>query len=352
MKRALVVLALGVPTSLAAQSTPTTVSTYLAADAGISGAPFLVGATLTRESGWMAMRVGAAVDAGSTLLASPDPGSGRTGVLAADLDAMLYFGSPAAPPSSVLPYAFVGAGGRLLSGASTASGLNYGYGIGGRTALGSRLSAEGEIRYRDPVGAGDADAGQSAGLEFRVGMTMRVGNLTSRPRVPAPAPVSRPTAATAPVSAPVAAGMSAARLRLATRTLDTADDFLGVPYTWGGNTPDEGFDCSGFVKFVFARQGITLPRVSRDQARAGTPLPLDIAAFEPGDLIAFAPEPGATIDHIAIYAGNGRIIHSSSSGRGVRFDDLYSERGRWYRTHMVAATRVIDGAALLLAGME
>ena len=348
MKRALLVLALGAPTSLAAQSANTTVSTYLAADGGISGAPFLVGATLTRESGWMAMRVGAAVDAGSTLFGSSDPGSGRTGVLATDVDAILYFGSPSAPPSSVLPYAFVGAGGRLLSGASTASGLNYGYGIGARTALGNRLSAEGEIRYREPVGVSGPDAGQSSGLEFRVGMTVRMGNLTSRPRVPSP--VVRPVAA--PVAGPAATGMAAARLRLAARALDTADDYLGVPYTWGGNTPAEGFDCSGFVRFVFARQGIALPRVSRDQARAGTPVPLDIASFEPGDLIAFAPEPGATIDHIAIYAGNGQIIHSSSSGRGVRFDDLYSERGRWYRTHMVAVTRVIDGAALLLAGAE
>jgi cell wall-associated NlpC family hydrolase len=347
MKRAILLLALGVPTSLAAQSgTTTVVSTYLASDAGVSGGPLLVGLNVTREQGWTGMRVGAAVDAGSTI-GGGGSGSG-VGVLSADVDAMLHLdrlftGAP------VAPYLLAGVGGRLLSGASTGAAVNWGYGAGARTPITGHLALEGEIRYREPIGEMDVDAGQRAGLEYRFGASVRFGRALARPRAVPVTPFPRPVLTTAGAAAsPLGNAMAAARRRVAERALDTADDYLGVRYTWGGNGPEEGFDCSGFVRFVFAKQGIDLPRVSRDQARVGTPLPLDISLLEPGDLMAFAP-PGGVVDHIGIYAGNGRIIHSSSSGRGVRIDDLYSERGRWFRENMVAARRVIDGGALLAA---
>jgi cell wall-associated NlpC family hydrolase len=127
--------------------------------------------------------------------------------------------------------------------------------------------------------------------------------------------------------------------RSAAVVLPTAERYLGVKYTWGGNTPSSGFDCSGYVKYVFEKHGVRLPRTSRAQASAGSRVPLDFTYLRAGDLIMFA-SPGQAISHVAIYAGDRRIIHSSKSGAGVRYDNLMSSRGTWYRDNAVVARRV------------
>jgi len=124
----------------------------------------------------------------------------------------------------------------------------------------------------------------------------------------------------------------------ATRVLRVADSYVGVPYVWGGNTP-KGFDCSGFTKYVFAKYGVSLPRTSREQVHAGSAVAPDFRALRPGDLMMFA-EPGEAISHVAIYVGNGRIIHASSSNGGVGYTDLNSG-GDWFVAYFVAARRVL-----------
>lgn len=124
----------------------------------------------------------------------------------------------------------------------------------------------------------------------------------------------------------------------AARTLQIGASYIGVRYTWGGNTPSEGFDCSGFTKYVFAKQGVSLPRTSREQSRVGAPVAADFSALRPGDLMFFA-EPGQAISHVAIYAGNGRILHSASSVGGVGYTDL-NNGGDWFVAYFVAARRV------------
>jgi cell wall-associated NlpC family hydrolase len=127
------------------------------------------------------------------------------------------------------------------------------------------------------------------------------------------------------------------------RVIPTAERYLGTPYRWGGTSPVTGFDCSGFVQYVFARNAVKLPRTSRQQAKVGAVMPRSFRRLAPGDLVMFA-ERGRPISHVAIYAGQNRIIHATSSGGEVRYDDLGTQRGRWFVDHMVAARRVTPDA--------
>jgi len=186
----------------------------------------------------------------------------------------------------------------------------------------------------------------SAGLGSR-GVDLRVdeARTTRAPtttRAPSRTRTPSPTRAPAPRTRAPAAGRASASSVLA-----TADNYVGTKYVWGGETP-RGFDCSGFVQYVFRSHGIELPRTSRQQAHVGQVVTRSLAALRPGDLMFFATN-GVRIDHIAIYAGANEIIHSSSSGGGVGYDDLTSKRGRWFATHHVATRRVLAGGQNLVA---
>ncbi|MGQ4496695.1 C40 family peptidase [Dermabacteraceae bacterium P13101] len=93
--------------------------------------------------------------------------------------------------------------------------------------------------------------------------------------------------------------------------VETAKQYIGVPYLWGGNTPN-GFDCSGLVRYVYAKHGISMPRVAAQQVYAGKIIPRSEA--RPGDLVAFTKN---GYGHIGIYAGDGMIIDAAYSGRNV-----------------------------------
>ncbi len=122
-----------------------------------------------------------------------------------------------------------------------------------------------------------------------------------------------------------------------TAMLSNAEEFVGVKYRYGGISPKRGFDCSGFVQFVFAKTGIQLPRTAFEMARRGERLESDIAKLLPGDLLFFAaPGSHRKIDHVAIYAGNNRVIHATKH-RGVKFDSIGGTKGHWLEEHFVGA---------------
>jgi cell wall-associated NlpC family hydrolase len=122
--------------------------------------------------------------------------------------------------------------------------------------------------------------------------------------------------------------------------LATAKRYLGTRYRYGGESPTTGFDCSGFVQYVFGRHHVTLPRTSREQASAGASVPLGVASLQPGDLLLFAST-GSRVNHVAIYVGDNKILHSTAGAGGVVYDDLTTARGKWYLQRHVASRRVL-----------
>lgn len=103
--------------------------------------------------------------------------------------------------------------------------------------------------------------------------------------------------------------------------IQAAESALGTPYTWGGNSLQNGVDCSGLVQQAFAKAGISLPRVSYQQANYGQRV--GYAGLQPGDLVAWnnsSRNNGA--DHIAIYLGNGKIIEAPRPGLSVRIRSI------------------------------
>ncbi len=92
--------------------------------------------------------------------------------------------------------------------------------------------------------------------------------------------------------------------------------FVGNRYVWGGNDPHTGADCSGFVKYVYSHvAGVTLNRVSRDQARQGKRI--QSSQMRPGDLIFYTNSKGV-VNHVAMYIGNGQIVHAASRKSGIK----------------------------------
>lgn len=107
---------------------------------------------------------------------------------------------------------------------------------------------------------------------------------------------------------------------LRTSVADTALSYIGSPYVYGGSNPNTGTDCSGFTLYIFEQTaGISLNRTAASQSTQGHPVSPE--AIRPGDLVFYSS--GGSIDHVAIYIGDGQIVHAANGRKGVIQSDMY-----------------------------
>ncbi len=121
-----------------------------------------------------------------------------------------------------------------------------------------------------------------------------------------------------------------------TEVVNYAKQYLKYKYVSGGETPDTGFDCSGFTKYVYKHFGITLSRSSSAQAQNG--VAVEKSELQAGDLLIFNGDSNTSVGHVGIYMGDGNFIHASNPKDGVKITGLSTS---YYKTRYVGARRVI-----------
>ncbi|TDL31042.1 hypothetical protein E2R51_14680 [Jeotgalibacillus sp. S-D1] len=115
------------------------------------------------------------------------------------------------------------------------------------------------------------------------------------------------------------------------KAISVAKSNLGVKYLWGGTTT-KGFDCSGLVKYSFGKAGKTLPRTAGEMYTKGT----RVTSLKAGDLMFYATSGGKKVTHVAIYIGNGQMIHSASN-KGV---SIASINNSYWKQRYIGAKRL------------
>ncbi|MDM4765835.1 C40 family peptidase [Pelomonas sp. SE-A7] len=122
----------------------------------------------------------------------------------------------------------------------------------------------------------------------------------------------------------------------------SAMNFLGVPYKRGGNSEENGFDCSGFTRYIFEMSvGMVLPHRADEQARLSSLLPIRRDELKPGDLVFFNTM-RQTFSHVGIYVGEGKFIHAPRTGSAVRVEDM--REAYWSKRFTGARRAALPGA--------
>ncbi|ERI95681.1 NlpC/P60 family protein [Clostridiales bacterium oral taxon 876 str. F0540] len=121
------------------------------------------------------------------------------------------------------------------------------------------------------------------------------------------------------------------------KVISLSKSLLGTPYVWGGSSlQDGGFDCSGFTQYVFKNVGVSLNRVSYEQANQG--IAVARQNLEPGDLVFYSLAGDGRISHVGIYLGDGKMIHSPKTGDVVKITDITTT---FWESRYITARRII-----------
>jgi cell wall-associated NlpC family hydrolase len=119
---------------------------------------------------------------------------------------------------------------------------------------------------------------------------------------------------------------------------DLAQQLIGSPYVWGGSSP-AGFDCTGFVMWVFGQFNVSLPHNEAGQLQSGEAISAD--KLLPGDVLVFANTYRRGLSHVGLYLGDGRFVHAVDEAHGVMVNDLWDD---YWGPRFVGASRPIPDA--------
>lgn len=131
--------------------------------------------------------------------------------------------------------------------------------------------------------------------------------------------------------------MTLGKTYLRDEIVTTARSFLGLPYSWGGTSPEKGFDCSGLIMAVYELNGMKLPRSAKDQFAAGIPITRN--RLLKGDLVFFATSQGKKVTHVGIYTGDNQFIHAPGKDKQIRIDSLSNG---YFKSHFIGARTYLD----------
>lgn len=140
-----------------------------------------------------------------------------------------------------------------------------------------------------------------------------------------------------PAISPRIAPSISRKTALRNNLVETAVNYHGLPYCWGGTSPDIGFDCSGLAVAVYKLNGFSLPRTCLEQYDSG--FPVSKANLMPGDLVFFKTSKNQKVSHVGIYVGGGKFIHAPAQNKNIRTDSLNHS---YYRKRYLGARRFIQ----------